>query len=77
MNVAKEYKAVNAILTRFGEDPIAVPSDGTDRQKIEFLLNTYAESLKQAVPNYRNLKDNRLIPEIVVQHLVSILEGKK
>ncbi len=77
MNVVKEYEAVNATLAWVGQDPIAVPSDGADRQKIEFLLNTYAEKLKLAVPKYRVCKDNRLIPELVVQHLMSILGAEK
>lgn len=77
MNVVKEYEVVNAALTWVGQDPIPVPLDGTSRQKIEILLNTYVEKLKRAVPKYRNCKDNRLIPELVVQHLVSILEGTK
>jgi hypothetical protein len=77
MNAVKEYEVVNAALTWVGQDPIAVPLDGTDQTKIEFLLNTYAERLRRAVPGYGELQDNRLIPDLVVQHLVSVLgEGK-
>ena len=77
MNVVKEYEAVNAALAWVGHDPIIAPSDGTDRQKIQFLLNTYAERLKRAVPEYKGLEDNRLIPDLVVQHLVSVLGDRK
>jgi hypothetical protein len=76
MDVVKEYEAVNAALAMVRQDPMAAPSDGTDRQKIEFLLSTYVARLKLAVPAYQQLKDNRLIPDLVVQHLVSVLGGQ-
>lgn len=77
VNVVKEYEIVNAALTWIGQDPIEIPSEGTDRQKIEFLLNTYAERLKRNVSKYRYIKNNRLIPDMVVQHLISVLEAEK
>ena len=77
MNVVKEYEGVNAALIWVGQDPITAPLDGTGRQKIEFLLNAYVQKLKLAVPKYRDCKDNRSIPDLVVQHLVSVLEGNK
>ena len=77
INVVKEYELVNHVLTWFGQDPIETPSEGTNRQKIEFLLNTYAERLKRDVPKYKDIKNNRLIPDMVVQYLVSVLQAEK
>jgi len=77
VNAAKAYEVVNAGLALVGQAPITAPSDGTDRQKIEFLFNTYVARLKRAVPEYRKLKDDRLIPDMGVAYLVSVLDGKK
>lgn len=77
MNADKAYEAVNAGLALIGQAPIAAPSDGTDRQKIEFLFNTYVARLKLAVPKYQGLKNDRLIPDMGVQYLVSVLDGNK
>jgi hypothetical protein len=35
------------------------------------------ERLKRAVPKYWDFEDNRLIPDLVVQHLVSVLGDKQ
>jgi hypothetical protein len=77
MNAVKEFEIVNAALAMAGQDLIAAPSDGTDRQKVEFLLSTYVARLKLAMPAYQAIKDSRLIPDLVVQHLVAILDGKE
>jgi len=61
INVVKECETVNAALTWAGQDPMEIPDEGTNRQKIEFLLNAYAERLKRDVPKYRHIKNNRLI----------------
>lgn len=53
MNTKKEYKTVNETLKMFGEAPIEVPSKGSDKKKLDFLLNSYAEKLKAANPQYR------------------------
>ena len=75
MNVNKEYKTVNEMLKLFGQAPIEVPSTGSAKEKIEFLLNTYAEKLKAANPQYRKFKDNRQIPEMIIQYLVSAIDN--
>lgn len=77
MNAAKTYEVVNAGLALVGQDRITAPSDGTDRQKVEFLFKTYVERLRRDVPAYVAIKDDRLIPDMGVQYLVSVLYGKK
>jgi hypothetical protein len=74
VNVKKEYKTVNEALKMFGETPIEVPTKGSDKEKIEFLLNSYAEKLKAANPQFRMFKNNRQIPEMIVQYLVSVVD---
>jgi len=70
------YEVVNAMLSVVGEVPIAIPSTGTDREKVGHLLKTYTDRLQQAIPAYRDIKDTRLIPDMGVHYILSILENK-
>lgn len=77
MNITKEYKVVNEMLAMFGETPVIMPSTGSDRVKLEFLLDAYAEKLKAANPQYRMFKDNRMIPDMIVMYIVKLLGRTK
>lgn len=77
MNISKEYKTVNGLLAMLGQAPIDLPSAGTNREKLEYLLDTYAAKLKAAQPQYQHIADNRLIPDLIVMHIVKLLERAK
>lgn len=76
MNAAKTYKEINQLLAVVGESPIPLPAQGTEREKVEALLKTYAARLRQAVPRYRKVKDDRQIVDMGVLYLVKILDGR-
>lgn len=77
MNIKKQYQAVNDTLKLFGEAPIKIPSTGSDREKLEFLLDSYAEKLKAANPQYKSFKNNKQIPEMIIQYLVTQINNEK
>jgi hypothetical protein len=77
MNFKKELKMVNNTLKLFGQASIEVTANGSDREKLEILLASYAERLKAANPQYKHFKNNRQIPEMIVQYLVTQIDKTK
>jgi hypothetical protein len=77
MNIEKEYQTVNEMLKFFGHTPIQVPTTGSARQKLEHLLDAYAEKLKIANPQYQMFRNNREIPEMLIQYIVGRIEKLK
>ena len=74
MDPAKEYELANSVLSLVGEDPIAFPIEGPAREKVEHLLSVYAARLRRKEPRYELLKDDTMLPDLVVQRLVAILK---
>jgi hypothetical protein len=74
MNVEEAYEMANAVLTQFaGQEPISMPDLGTNREKVEHLLEEYARRLKKEFWRYRIYKNNRNIPEMMCQYLGKML----
>lgn len=77
MNAVEAYEAVNQMLKLVKQAPIPMPQHGTERDKIQFLFDTYVAKLKQEFPQYRKIQDNRLMPELIVQRLAVLLDQMK
>ena len=74
MKVKEAYETANAVLVQFGgQAPIAMPDDGTDHEKVQYLLDQYARRLKKALWRYRIFRNNRKIPEMICQYLGKML----
>ena len=74
MNVKEAYETANIVLTEFGgQAPIQMPDSGTDREKVQYLLDQYATRLKKTFWRYRVFRNNSKIPEMVCQYLARML----
>ena len=74
MNVKEAYETANIALTEFaGQAPIQMPDGGTDREKVQYLLDQYATRLKKTFWRYRVFRNNSRIPEMVCQYLARML----
>ncbi len=45
MKIVKEYETINSVLRMVGKNPITIPLEGNDCEKIEFLLLIVIKSL--------------------------------
>jgi len=74
MNAKKIYKLINALSMEIArEAPIEMPGQGTDHDKVQYLLDEYARRLKKMRWRYILYRDNRKIPELVCRYLGKIL----
>jgi hypothetical protein len=64
---AKEI--ANVVLVKFGEQPIVVTEACTDRKKIERVLHEYAKRLRAKRPAFNVIKDDRMLPDLVIQRI--------
>ncbi len=80
MNLKEAYMITNSTLQQFaGQCPIQEPDKGTDREKVQYLLDEYSTRLKRKFWRYLLIRNNRKIPEMVCQYLGKMLtehEGK-
>ena len=75
MNVKEAYNVVNSALRELaGQPPIDMPSGGTDREKVEYLLDKYSTRLKKKFWRYRIIFNNRKIPDMICMYLARILD---
>jgi hypothetical protein len=75
MNAKEEYDAVNTMLRELArQPPFEMPDNGTDREKVEYLLDQYARRLKKNFWRYRIYWNNRKIPEMICMYLAKILD---
>jgi hypothetical protein len=66
-----DYEGVNALLVMIGQEPIAEPEAGTEKEKLQHLLDVYTKRLLAAMPEkYARLSPD-LIPDAIVQGLRS------
>jgi hypothetical protein len=72
--VKEATNIVNEVLKLVGEEPISIPTDGTTKQRLEALLNIYTDKLVIANPKYKCINNNRDIPDMVVNYLVSMID---
>lgn len=74
MNAKIIYEETNAVLVEIaGEAPIEMPRQGTDHDKVQYLLDEYARRLKKMRWRYILYRDNRRIPELLCRYLGKIL----
>lgn len=74
MNVKEAYETVNATLCELvGQEAVQMPTTGSDREKVQYLLDQYAARLKKEFWYYRIFRDNRKIPELICRYLGSML----
>ncbi len=73
MNIKEAYATTNTTLQFASQCPVQEPSEGTDREKIQYLLDEYSKRLKKKFWRYLLYKNNRKIPEMVCQYLGNIL----
>jgi hypothetical protein len=75
MNVNEAYDVVNTALGELaGQPPIGMPPGGTDREKVEYLLDQYSTRLKKKFWRYRIFRNNRKIPDLICTYLAKILD---
>jgi hypothetical protein len=74
MNLKEAYMITNSTLQQFaGQCPIQEPDKGTDREKVQYLLDEYSTRLKRKFWRYLLIRNNRKIPEMVCQYLGKML----
>jgi hypothetical protein len=74
MNVKEAYESANCVLVEFGGlAPIRIPENGTEYDKIRYLLDEYSIRLKKRFWRYRLYRNNRRIPEMICQYLGKML----
>jgi hypothetical protein len=77
MTIREEYDAVNSMLTLLGESAIPMPDLGTDREKLQHLLDAYLAILMSKAPKYADIPDPRLIPDMILVHLFESMDRMK
>jgi hypothetical protein len=78
MNVKEAYDTVNTALRELaGQPPVEMPTGGTDREKVGYLLDQYAKRLKKKFWRYRIFRNNRKIPDLICMYLAKILDEDK
>lgn len=68
---------VNGILASFGQPALPVSVSGTEDERLRNLFDAYIEALLTQVPMYRALPDRTIIPDAVVQMLVTEMRLRK
>ncbi len=77
MTVQEALDLVNGVLKLVGDEPLSPPPPtGTDRQGVEAILHVYATRLRAKRPALRKVKDDRMLPDIVIQKISAALTGK-
>jgi len=68
----------NGVLRTVGEDSLSVPDvTGPEKERIEAVLRAYVARLRKSQPRYHAIKDERLLPDIVVQRITEELRKMK
>ena len=77
MTPQQALELANGVLTVVGEAPLPPPSPaGSERQRVEAILHAYATRLREKQPALRKIKDDRMLPDIVIQRIVEALAGR-
>jgi len=64
-----DYEAVNAMLVMFGQQPIPEPPEGSEKEKLQHLLDIYTDRLIAANPGKYDSIPRDIIPEAIIQGL--------
>jgi len=75
--VTGAIKVVNEVLKMVREKQIQMPAEGTDKEKLEAILDLYAEKLVNSNPQYKAFTNKRDIPEMTVMYLKSMIDREK
>lgn len=71
------YDTVNGILASVGQPTIPVPDSGSDDERLQKLFDAYVDALLKQIPMYLKISDRTIIPDAIVQMLVSELRSRK
>ena len=76
MTAQEALELANGMLKIAGEEPLSPPQKtGSDRQCVEAILHTYAIRLRKKRPSLQKIKDDRMLPDIVIQKIAAALSG--
>ncbi|MDO9543439.1 MAG: hypothetical protein Q7J98_14120 [Kiritimatiellia bacterium] len=76
MTAQEALELANGVLKIGGEEPLSPPpKTGSDQQRVEAILNTYATRLREKRPSLQKIKDDRMLPDIVIQKIAAALSG--
>lgn len=64
-----DYEAVNAMLVMFGQQPISEPEEGSEKEKLQYLLDVYTDRVIAANPGKYDSIPRDIIPEAIIQGL--------
>jgi len=74
MNAKEAYESANVVLEEIaGQAPIEMPDQGTDHDKVQYLLDEYARRVKKKFWRCAPFRNNRRIPEMICQYLARML----
>jgi hypothetical protein len=75
MDVVKEAtNSINLILEMVGDEFIAIPEQGTIKQRLETLLFVYADKLIARNQEFKTFHNRRDIPEVAIYYLKNMIE---
>jgi hypothetical protein len=60
-----------------GEEPIPLPTEGTDTQKLEALLEIYKDRLVEKNPQYQVFQNKKNMPDMGVMYLNKMIDKQK
>lgn len=75
--VEKAVKIVNEVLKMVGEEQIHMPATGTTKDRLEVVLDLYAEKLVSKNPQYKAFVNKRDIPEMAVMCLKNLIDKQE
>ncbi|MEI6491449.1 MAG: hypothetical protein WCO94_02790 [Verrucomicrobiota bacterium] len=66
-----DYEAVNSLLVMIGQEPIPEPAEGSEKEKLQHLLDVYTARLVAQMPEKFAALPQEFIPDAILQGLRS------
>ena len=77
MTGTEALNLANAVLRSVGESALSLPDlMGTEREQIKTVSRAYAARLREKQPRFSQIKDDGMLPDMVIQKLREELENK-
>ena len=73
MTAQEAQEIANTVLELFDEQPIALDETGTDRDKLKRVLHEYAKRLRVTRPELDVIKDDKMLPDLVIHRIAEAL----
>jgi len=78
MNPVKEAAAaINELLKLVGEEPIPIPTVGSNKEKLDAIFEIYTDRLIAMNPKYKKFKNKRDIADLGVMYLNKVIEEQE